>query len=162
MLYVICLCILRNVFSEHFLSWEVCCIYFLFMSDSDTAPELYIHFYLFVCASYNGVWIDMFVYVIQPNYWLYFILVIVSYLSLMYGLFFHCIVVTFTFALICLWMLYLCILQYVGVIHITYSVVVLNLGNIAVHISYIWFVMPFLPSSLTCTHKSGLTYHSLN
>ena len=64
-------------------------------------------FVLIFFASYNCVCIDMFVYVIQSSCWLWFILGILSYISPMYGLFSHCIVFTFTFVLICIWILYL-------------------------------------------------------
>ena len=95
-LYAIFLQNLHYVLPESILSWEVCYIYFRFRSDYSTVPELHMRLYLYVCASYNGVCIYMFVYVIQYNCWLYFILGILSYIYPMYGLFFHCIVVTFT------------------------------------------------------------------
>ena len=99
------------------LYWKVHYIYFLFRSDYSTSHELYMSFYWYVCASYNGVCIDMFVNIIQFNCWLYFILGIFSDISPMYGLLFHCIVVKFITVLICLWILYLCLLQYVDVLH---------------------------------------------
>ena len=42
----------------------------------------------------------MFVHLIQYNCWLYFILGILSYVSSMYGLFFHCILIKLKFVLI--------------------------------------------------------------
>ena len=48
-------------------------------------------------------------------------------ISIPYMVFFHCIVVTFTFILICLWMFYLCLLWYVCVFNIICSLVVLHL-----------------------------------
>ena len=47
-------------------------------------------------------------------------------------------------------------------LHTIYSLVVLHIGKCEVHISCILFVMPLLPSSLNCIHKSGLTYLCLN
>ena len=48
--------------------------FFLFRGDISTAPQIHLRFYWYVCVSYNGVCIDMFVYVIQYNCWLYCIL----------------------------------------------------------------------------------------
>ena len=50
-----------------------------YRSDSATAPELYLILYWYVCASYNCVWIYMFMYVFQKiccctSYWIYFLL----------------------------------------------------------------------------------------
>ena len=86
-------------------------------------------FVLIFFASYNGVCIYMFVYVIQSNCWLYLILVILSYISPMYGLFFHFIFITFAFLLICLWMLYMCLLRYAGVLNMLCPLVVYKLGS---------------------------------
>ena len=68
----------------------------------------------------------------------------------------------FTFALIRLWMLYLCLMWYVCVLHMIYYLVELHLGNIVMHISCLLFVMPFSPSLLTYINNSGLTYLCLN
>ena len=162
MLYVICLWILHNELPDSALSWEVCYIYFLCRSGSSTTPELYLHFYWYFCASYNGVFIDIFVYVIQSNRFLYFILGIFTYIYPMYGLFFHCIFITFAHVLICLWMLYLCLLKYFGVINTIYYLVVPHLGNLVMDIYHIWFVMPLLPASFTYIHKSVLITLFLN
>ena len=74
-------------------------------------------FYLYYCASYNRVCIDMSVYVIKYNCLLLFILFILSCIYPMFGLLFHCIAVTFARFSICLWLLYLCVLQYFSVLH---------------------------------------------
>ena len=148
--------------------WYVCSFYttrppsLFFRGKFVTQRALYMHLYLYFCESYNGVCIDMFVYVVQPNFWLYLILGILTYISPMYGLFFHCIVVTFTPVLICLWMVYICLLIYVGVIHTIWYLVILHISNIIMHIYCIWFVIPLSPSSLTCINKSGLTPLCLN
>ena len=60
MFYMIHLWILHHTILESVLYRKVCYIYLLFRSDSYTAPELYLHFYWYVCASYNGVCIDIF------------------------------------------------------------------------------------------------------
>ena len=78
MLYVIRLCILQYALPKSVFYVVVCYIYFLSRCDSSTAPELYMRLYLYVCASYNGVFLDIFVYVIQYNCWLYLILGILS------------------------------------------------------------------------------------
>ena len=57
---------------------KFCYIHPLFRGDSSAASELYLSFYWYVCAYYNGVFILMFVNVIQYNFWLYFILVFCS------------------------------------------------------------------------------------
>ena len=99
----------------------------------------------------------MFVYVIQSNHWLYFILVILFYISPVYGLLYQYIVVTFVFVLICFWMLYLCLLPFfVYFIRYTtwfYSI----LGILSVFFPVYDFLMPMYPYSFTCLHKSGLT-----
>ena len=81
MFYVIRLWILHHALPESVLYWKVCYIYLLFMSDSSTTPGLYLHLCWYVFASYNGIYIDMFVYVIQYNCWLCFILGISPYIS---------------------------------------------------------------------------------
>ena len=116
-LYVIRLCILQYVLPESVLYWKVCYKYFLFKGYSSTEPEWYLHLYWYVCASYNGVSIGMFLYDIHSNCWLYLILGILFYKSPMHCLFRHCVIVTYEFLLICLWMLYLCLLKYVCVLH---------------------------------------------
>ena len=158
--------ILHNALPKSALSWEFHYIYFLFRSNSATAPELYMHLYWYVCASYNGICLDMFVYVIWSNFWLHFISVLLYYISTVYGLlfhlFFHCIVVTFAFLIIFLGTLFLSLLRYVSLLHIIYSLVVLHLGYIAVNISCILFVMPLFTSSFNCIQKSILIYSCLN
>ena len=104
----------------------------------------------------------MFVYIIQYTCWLYLILGILSYIYPIYGLLFHCIVLTFAFVLIFLWMLYICLLRYAVLLHKVYYSVVLNLDNLVMHISCVWFVMQFLSSSMTWIHKSRSTYIYLN
>ena len=137
MLYVISLCILHYAPTDSILYWKVCYIHLLFRDDYFTAPELYLNFYWYVFASYNGVCIDMFVSIIKYNFWLYFILGILSYIFTIYGLFFQFIVVTFTILLICLWMLYICLLRYVGVINKIFSLVLLRHEKLVMHISCI-------------------------
>ena len=95
------------------------------------------------CTSYNILWVHMFVCVIQYNCWLYLILEKISYISLMYGLFIHCTVVTFTIVLICLIFLYLSLLRYVGVIHRIFYFVVLHIGKVFVNIFCIYFLCHF-------------------
>ena len=129
MFYVIHLCILHYAFPESILYWKFCYIYFLFRSDSPTAPGLYLCLYGYVCASYNSVFVDMFLHVIQYNYSLYFIMGILSYISPMYGLLHHCAVVISTFLLIYLWISYIFLLKYVCVLHKICSYVVLHIGN---------------------------------
>ena len=101
----------------------------------------------FICICIDiYVWIDIFVNFIPYNCRLYFILGIFSYISPIYGLFSHCIVVTFIFVLIFFWMLYLCLMQYAGVLHMVWCLVVLHIGNLVMQISRIWFVMQLLTS----------------
>ena len=47
----------------------------LFRGDSSTAPELYLCLYWYVCASYNGVWIDTFVNLIMVSVLLFLCMV---------------------------------------------------------------------------------------
>ena len=162
MLYVIHLCILQNALPESDFSWEVCYIYLLFRRDSPTAPQLYLSLYWYVCSLYNVVCVDMFVYVIQYNCWLYFILGFFSCISPMYRWFFHCTVIKFTFLLLRLWLLYLCLLRYFVVLHMIFSLVVIHIDRTLIHIYFIWFVMPLLPSALTFSQKIGLTSPCLN
>ena len=72
--YVILLCILHYELTKSVLNWKLLYIYFLSRGDSFTATELYLSFYLYVFASYNGVCIVMFMYATQYNFWLYLIL----------------------------------------------------------------------------------------
>ena len=97
--------------------------------------------YWYVCAYYNGVCIVMFAHLVQYNCWLYFILGVCSYVSHMYGLFFHCIFVKFTLVLICFWMLYLWLFWYVCVLRMTCSLVALHIGDLFMHVSCILFVV---------------------
>ena len=112
----------------------------------------------YVFASYNGVYIVMFVNLVQYNCCSYFILVTFSYVSPMYGLFFHFIFIKFTFVLIWLWILYLWLLQYVCVIHTILSLVALHLGDIVMHISCLLIVVTLFPSLLTYIRNSLLTH----
>ena len=148
--------------SSSIFSWEFCYIYFTISIYSDSAPTLYLRLYWYFCASYNGDWIDNFVNVIQSNHSLYFILGSLSYISTVYELFFHCVVDTSAFVLLCLWMLYICLMWYVGVLHTIFSLVVRYIGKIVIHIYCLWFVIPLLQSSLTCIHKIWLTSILLN
>ena len=118
--------------------------------------------YWYVCDYYNGVCIVIFVCVMQSNCWLYLILGTLSYVSPVCGLFFQCIVIKFTFVLIFLWILNLCLLWYFCVLHKICSLVVLYIGNISMHISCILFVIPFSPSFLTYIHNSIWTCIFLN
>ena len=82
--------------------WGVCSVYFLYRIGYATATALYLRLYWCLCAYYKDLYVDIFVYVIQYNFWLYFIWVVFAYIYPMYGLFFHCIVFTFAFVFICL------------------------------------------------------------
>ena len=121
--------------------------FFIYVSCSGVVLPLHPNY---ICVGIDmfvhHITVSEFVYVIQPNCWFYSILGIFYYISPMFGLFFHCIVVTFELALIFLWMSYICLLQHVGVLHNIYSLVLLHIGNIVSHILCILFVMPFLPS----------------
>ena len=87
--------------------------------------------FVFICLCIIKLCLNWyFVYVIQPNCWLYFILGIFTYISPICGVLSHFVVVTFEFKVICLWMLYLRLLQYVGVLHKIYPLVVLHIRNI--------------------------------
>ena len=142
----------------HALPWEFCYIYFRWRIYSATATELYLCLYLYVFSFYNGVCIFMFVYVIQSNCWLYLILVFFSISPLFMGCSTTASLLHLCVLLIFLWRLYLWLLQYVCVLHTIWSLVALHLENIVMHIYFILFVMPVLPSSLTYIHKSWLTY----
>ena len=164
--YVIRLCILHYALPKSILHCKVCYIYFLSRGDYFTAPELYLHFYWCVCASYNGVCIDMFVnlvtvYVFLCLCMLYYLIFgynpywyFVLYIYPVHGLFLHCVILTSVLVLIFLCMLYLWSLWYVCVLHTIFSLVALHLGDISMHISCILIVMPFFPSSLTYIHIS--------
>ena len=162
MFWLIYLRNLHNTLPKYALSREVCYIYLLCRRDYSTVPQLYLSLYWYVCSLYNGLCLDMFVYVIQYNCWLYFILGFLPYISPMYRLCFHCTVITFTFLLLRLLMLYLCLLRYFGALHTICSLVLLHLGKIVIHISCIWFLLPMFPSSFTCIHRSVLKYLCLN
>ena len=84
------------------------------------------------------------------------------YIFSVHGSFHHCIIVMYVFVLICLWMLYLCLLRYVFLLHIICSLVAPHIGNRVTHISCILFVIPFLPYALTYIHNIGLTNLCLN
>ena len=85
--YVIHLCILHHALPNSVLYCNVLNIFILFRSDSSTEPKLYLRLYLHVCAYYKGVFIFIFVYVIQYNCWLCLVLGIWFYISPIYGLF---------------------------------------------------------------------------
>ena len=101
--------------------------------DSSTAPKVYLNFYSYVCSSYSGVCIDIFVHVIQSTGWLYFILGIFFYISPVHGLLHHYTILTSDFVLIFLWILYLCLLWYVCVPHNIYSLVVVQFGSLVMN-----------------------------
>ena len=111
MFYVICLCILHYAPPKYVLHWKFCYIYLLSRGDSYTSPELHLRFYVHVFASYYGVCISIFVYVIQSNCCLYFILGIFLCISPVYGLYHHCTIIKSVFVLICLGILYLYLLR---------------------------------------------------
>ena len=67
MLYVIRLWTLHFVLPKSVLNWKFCHIYLLSSGDYSTAPELYVRLYLYVCESYNGVCIDIFVHIITVS-----------------------------------------------------------------------------------------------
>ena len=123
MFYVIRLCILHFALPKSVFRWKVCYIYFLSRGDYYTAPELYLRFYWYVGASYNGFCIVMFLYVIKYNCWLYFILVILFCIPPVNGLFHHCTILTSMFSFIFLWILYLCFLRYVFVLNNIYWII---------------------------------------
>ena len=135
-----------------YFSWE----FFLYISCAWVILPLQLH--------YIYVWIDMFVHHIMVSE-LIFLCVLYNliidctsswdffYISPVYGLLLHGIVFTFAFSFICLWMLYLCLLQYVGVLHKICSLVVLHIGKLFMHIYFVWFVMPFSPYSLALFKK---------
>ena len=83
--------------------------------------------------------------------------VLFFYVFPVYGLFYLYIVITFLFVFISLLMLYLCLLKYVFVLYTLYSLVVLHIGNICIHISYKLFFMTLPPLSLTFIWNSLLT-----
>ena len=116
-------------------------------------PLRHIH----ICAC-----IDMFVYVIQSNFLVVLHLGYLFYFSPVHGLLYHSIIVASDFVFICLLMLYPCLLICVGIIYTIYSLVVIHLGNIVIHISCIWFVIPFSPSLLACMQKIRLTSFCFN
>ena len=67
MLFFILLRILQNAFPASTLSWEFCYIYFRWRIYSATTTEIYLRFYLYVCAYYNGDCIYMFVHIITVS-----------------------------------------------------------------------------------------------
>ena len=161
-IHVICLYILHYALPETVFYWKFCYMYILFRSDSSTAPELYMNLYWCVCVSYNGTGIDIFVYVLKYNGWLYLFLGISPHISPFHGLFYHWIIITSTILLIRLWVLYICLLWYIGLLHTICSLVVLHPRKLVIHVFFVWFVIPLLPSSLACMNKSGLTNLGLN
>ena len=83
------------------------------------------------------------------SYWEFF------YISPVHGLVYHCVVVTFAFVLICLWILNLCLLKCFCVIYMIYYLVLIHIGRLVVYIT--WFIIPLFTYSLNCIHNSGLT-----
>ena len=59
---------------------------------------------VFICMFVHNITVSalLFFYVIQYTCWFYFILDILSYIYPMYGLFHHCVIVTYAFAFMCL------------------------------------------------------------
>ena len=125
------------------------------------------HLYWYVCTFHTGVYIDNFVHVVQSTNWLYlilgvllyFILVFLFYISPLYWLFYHCVVVKYLFVSMCMWMLYIyiyiCLLWYVFLLCTIYSSVVIHIEKLVMYIS--WFIVPPFPYLLICIHNSGLT-----
>ena len=72
MLCFIHLLILHYALPDSALSWKFCYIYLRWRIYSNTAPELYLFLYWYVCASYNGVCVDMFVHIIMVSVFLCF------------------------------------------------------------------------------------------
>ena len=66
---------------------------------------------------------------LQYTHWLHFILGVLCYNSPMRSLFYHYVIIISVFILICLWMLYLCLMWYVDVIYKIYSLVGLHLSR---------------------------------
>ena len=79
----------------------------------------------------------MYAFVIQSNCLLYLTLGILYYISPMYGLFFHFIVVKFLFLFICLCILYIYLLQNFGVLYTILSLVVIHIGKLVMYSSCI-------------------------
>ena len=113
-------------------------IYFLSRGDSFTATELYLSFYLYVFASYNGVCIVMFMYATQYNFWLYLILEYIScpgvilspqlnYIWVFIYMFLHHITV---YVLLCLCMLHNIIFGYT------------SFWNFVLYLSCAWVIPP--------------------
>ena len=73
---LICLCILYNIIFGSNLSWEFGYISLLCMGYSTTALLLHMHLFCHFCEYYIYVYLDMFVYFIIYNPWLYSILLI--------------------------------------------------------------------------------------
>ena len=142
-----------NAFPESALSWEFLYIYFRWRIYSATEPGLYLRLYFFVCASYNGVCINIFWYPITVFVLLcVFMLhnIIVGYNSSWYYVLYlpctwvfpplhHCCIF---FALIWLLMLYIWLLRYFFVLRMICSLVALHLGNLVMRIYCILFVIP--------------------
>ena len=134
----------------------------LSMGGSSTAPELYLCVYWYGCELYYSVCIAIYMRDIQSNFWLYFVLGVLIYISPLHGSFHHCAIVTYVFLFICLWILYLFLLWYVCLLHRIYSLVVIHIGKLVMQYSFVLFVFTLLPSLLTFINKSGLTYCCLN
>ena len=58
---------LKKTLLESAFSWKFCYIYFRWMIHSATVPELYLHFYWYVCVSYNSVCSEIFVHLITVS-----------------------------------------------------------------------------------------------
>ena len=81
--------------------------------------------------------------------WFNFILVIFSYISPMYELFNHCVIVTYIFLLICLLILYPCLVRFACLFNKIYSLIVHQIKNLVVYISCMIYIFPLSPYSLT-------------
>ena len=72
---------LHYALPKYVFNWKFWYICFLLSSYYSTASGLYLRFYWYFFSSYNGLFIDMIVYVVQYNCWLYCILDIFLYIS---------------------------------------------------------------------------------
>ena len=152
--------ILHNSLPESVLYSKVCYTYFLYTGDSATTTALYLHLYQYVCAWYNGVCIYIFVYVIKPTNRVYFVLGVLLYISPVNGLFYNRVFLTHAFVLLCLLILYHCLLWYVCVIHMIYSLFVIHLSKRVMYIS--WFIISLFSSLLIYIQNNWLSPISLD
>ena len=145
MSYVILLPILHYVLPKSILYWENCYIYSMCIGYSTTVPISHLSMNWYVRVFYT---IELLI-LLHLGYFLY--------ISPVHGLFYHLIIVTYAFVFICLWMFYPFFLQYVCVTYTIYSLFVLHLGRIVIHIYCKLLVMPLPPFLLTCIHNRGVT-----